>query len=175
VRCELSARSPTRSLERKRALQVAVESETAASPEKRGARTVDESTDADKPPTVDGSMDADKPPTKEVVIAREATTTEVVVAVEPIGVRLPKLITVESRLPLGELSVIGCRGCGRKQRRRLKWGLGRGPQQMDTVEMANGRLFPVTLQRLTWKLVVHTLYQEKSWRAISRGLLRRLT
>jgi hypothetical protein len=40
---------------------------------------------------------------------------------------------------------------------------------MDTVEMANGRRFPISLQRLTWKLVVHTLYQEKSGRAMCRG------
>jgi hypothetical protein len=55
----------------------------------QGARTGDESTDADKPPTI------------EVVVAKEATANEVAAAVEPIGVRLPKLIAVESTVPLG--------------------------------------------------------------------------
>ena len=56
----------------------------------RGARTVDESTDA-----------ADKPPTTGVVVAEEATANEVAAAVAPIGVRLPKLIAGESTVPLG--------------------------------------------------------------------------
>ncbi len=102
-----------------------------------------------------------------MVVAKEATANEVWAAVEPIGVRLPKLIAVESTVPLGGTVAYRVPRVWAERKGEPQVGPGKGT-------MANEIWFLVGLQRLTWKLVVHTLYREKSGRAMCRGLLRRL-
>ena len=219
----------------------------------RAAGTVSESTGADEP-------------TKEVVIAKLATANEVAAAVEPIVVRLPKLIAVESPVSLGAPigyreprvwaerkgeprtavaspvslgapigyreprvwaerkgeprtavaspvslgAPIGYReprvwaerkgeprtavaspvslGAPIGYREPRVWAERKGePRVEPRVQPGKGasrnghgvdgkrKSVPVHLQRLTWKLAVHTLCQEKSRQALFRGLPRRLT